>query len=236
MINWKVVVGSGAVAVVLSLLTGIISGVSFGTLLLRAIMWGALFCGAGAGGSFLVSKYLPELFAVATETESEADGEAPETRQNVDIVLPDENPHVADPGEESTFDLFGDVDESESSGEAEEVSGAETGADRSAANREETMVEEVEEIHRERGGPGEPFIPSKRGGNEVETAEELPDLEGEEGDISSSAAQAGFQPQGISDISNISGRGSKIDVMGHTTDTEEIAKAIRTALKKDEKG
>jgi len=89
MINWKVVVGSGAVAVVLSLLTGIISGVSFGTLMLRAVMWGALFCGAGAGISFVVSKYLPELQSLPKKPESQAD-----EARNVDIVLPGENPHA----------------------------------------------------------------------------------------------------------------------------------------------
>jgi len=92
-----------------------------------------------------------------------------------------------------------------------------------------TMVEEVEETHRDRVGS------SGAGSTEVESAEELPDLDDEE-EGGTSGSQSGFQPQGLSDITSVSGRGSTIDVMGHEADTEEIARAIRTALKKDQKG
>ena len=216
MISWKVVVGSGAVAVVLSLLTGIISGVSFGTLMLRAVMWGALFCGAGAGVSYVISKYLPELQSLPKKPE----GKAEEARPKVDIVLPDENPHAGSEEEDESYGLFEEADAPprQSGGEGPREQSA--GEDSDGA----TMVEEVEETHHDRGA-------SSRSG----TAEELPDLEdGEEG--GPAGPQGGFQSQGLSDITSVSGRGSTIDVMGHEADTEEIARAIRTALKKDQKG
>jgi len=225
MINWKVVIGSGAVAVVLSLLTGVISGVSFGTLLLRALMWGVIFCGVGSGVSYVISKYLPELFSSSASGRTKETAEQP---NNVDIVLPDENPHVAEDA-----DFGGDA---EREAQQESFNFADSGeAPPSRAERfGGELVEEVEEVESDDALRGSERRPP--GGSDEDSADELPTLEGDATDFSTPDEQGRVGSAGVSDISNISGRGSTVDILGHEADTEEIAKAIRTALKKDQKG
>lgn len=228
MISWKVVVASGTVAVVLSLLTGIISGVHFGTLLLRALLWGAIFCGIGAVISLVISKYLPELLSPP----SGGDRDDAQSARNVDIVLPDENPHAFEEAEPE-----GNTQE-QSSG-FEEPSGAEKVEDSESWSAgpdlavDDSMVEEVD-VRREDAGLG------RQGhglfDDESAGSEELPDLDASDEQFDPSLGGNDFRATDLSDITGASGSGRSVDVLGHTADAEEIAKAIRTALNKDQKG
>lgn len=75
-------IASGAAAI-LSILVGVIAGVGFLTLALRAVLGGLVFGGVVYGGFFLMRRYLPELFGPAERDEAEP-GEAGST---VNIVL-----------------------------------------------------------------------------------------------------------------------------------------------------
>jgi hypothetical protein len=180
-------------------------------------MWGALFCGLGAGISFVIFKYLPEFFAVVETRETKNDA----TQQNVNIVLPGENPHGVPYGGSEEFEHFA------TEGNVSEVA---------SQIDQENMVEEVEEVRGDFAETPRIQDPHESTEDETENPEELPDLDEDGRKAPPSVVQTGFQPQGISDITGTSGRGSTIDVLGHEADSEEIARAIRTALKKDQKG
>ena len=70
------------------MLVGIVSGIGFWVLLVRALLGGLLFGGLVFGALFVIKRFLPELFSV------EAVGE-PEPGSSVDIVLPEEGPGSA---------------------------------------------------------------------------------------------------------------------------------------------
>jgi len=223
MINWKVVVGSGVVAGVLSLLTGIISGVSFGTLLLRALMWGAIFCGVGGSVSFVIAKYLPELFSSPAEGERD---EA-ETRRNVDIVLPDENPHRGGQEYESEEPSY----EVEDARDIEEPR-----APRPETTHTNNLIEEVEEIPRDAVPPSVRRSAPAHDAEGPVSDEDLPNFEPDESGLSSLGESSEFEADEIPGVADISQRGQRIEVLGHQADPEEIARAICTTLKKDQKG
>ena len=58
MINPKYIGIAAGVGFVLSFLIGIFSGISFGLLLLRALICAAIFAAVGTGGSILYQKFL----------------------------------------------------------------------------------------------------------------------------------------------------------------------------------
>ena len=88
MIDYKIVIGFAAFAFIVSLLSGLIGGVSFGILTLRTLLGTAFFAALGAGASWIFKRYLPEIFSRA-----EAGETVEEPASAVDIVLPEENPH-----------------------------------------------------------------------------------------------------------------------------------------------
>lgn len=204
MVNWKVVLWCGVGGFALSLLVGIIGGVTFGALVLRAFLWGVVFGALGGACYYVISRFLPELIGGAAQP-------APaDTGENVDIVLPDENPHASQ-DEPSEF--------------AEELDSE----SRDSADSDE-MVEEVEEAppgeqsraRRSSAAENDGFFSevNDRGG----VADELPEF-GSEADTFGSAPS---MPRPRKD------KGAANDVLG--ADPEEVARAIRTVLKKDQKG
>lgn len=223
MIKWKIVVGGAGFGLVLSLVTGTISGVPFGILIFRAILWGVLFgCIAGAL-SYLISRYLPELLAIAPAG-SKTDRDS---GRNVDIVLPDENPHVGEAEEEAE----GEYERDELDEQGTTLTRGATEADEGVST---SLVEEVEELgaEEEESGRGSPRRENQ--GGEAESAEELPELEG--GDGMFSQRQGAVSNGDFDDISTISGGRPGLQVQGVEADPEDVAKAIRTVLKRDQKG
>jgi hypothetical protein len=90
----------GAAAFALSLLTGILFGVGFLALLLRAIGFGLLFAAAGFGVRSLFVRFLPELFEADQGDEEDgtiadaapaADTESDRQERMVDIVVEDDD-------------------------------------------------------------------------------------------------------------------------------------------------
>ena len=88
-INWKVLAIFGGFGFILSLLVGAISGVGFGTVLVRGILSGVLFAGVGFGLSILIKKFLPGLVSETEEAEEE------EESGGVDIVIEEEAPQAS---------------------------------------------------------------------------------------------------------------------------------------------
>jgi hypothetical protein len=153
--NPRAVVIAGVGAMVIALLAGIIGGVAFGTLLLRAVLGGIVFAAGAMAVQLLVRRFLPELMELSG-------GSSPgDVGGRVDMVV-DEDIDLLTPVDEPTFG------EDQDQTEAEEVS--EIGED------DEELVEEVSEVGE--GDDAESAIPPRVPDVDVSSVDKLPDLDG----------------------------------------------------------
>jgi hypothetical protein len=247
---WKIAAGCAAGAFVLSLLIGLIAGNPFGIAFSRALFLALLFAALGAGLRAVVRAYLPELSAGAAPA---ADG--PGARSgSVDIVVPDDEAlrrQAYQGGGRPAPDAQGGAAEP---GEELVAVGEEGPAGADAGPAEELPEELAEELPpQERSGESAALAGEEV--SEAEVVEEswsaddllsepatadldaLPDIE----DLEPPAAPAGRPPAAR--------RPSRLPPprVGETPeeamrsflgsqDPATLARAIRTSLKKDEKG
>ena len=88
MARWAVVGVIGAAAALISTITGIFSGNPAGVIIFRALL-SAIVCGAITfAGRYILHHYIPDLFATVVDAAKTVVG------RDIDIVLPEENPHV----------------------------------------------------------------------------------------------------------------------------------------------
>jgi hypothetical protein len=153
--NPKAVVIAGVGAMAIALLAGIIGGVAFGTLLLRAILGGLIFVIGAMAVQLLVRRFLPELIELSGGSSSGDVG------GRVDMVV-DEDIDLLTPVEEPAFG------EDQDDTDAEEVS--EIGED------DEELVEEVSEVGQ--GDDVESPVPPRVPDVDVSSVDKLPDLDG----------------------------------------------------------
>ena len=88
-IRWKFGAVTAILAMAVSLLSGGLSGIGFGTLIIRALIGGVLFAGLAFGLNILIARLFPEILDFYSETES-AGGEdgTGGTGTRVDIECP----------------------------------------------------------------------------------------------------------------------------------------------------
>ena len=246
--NWKIASACALGALLLSLLIGLIAGNPFGAAILRAFLLCLLFAGLGVGARLVARTYLPELVTAP-------EGSQPETEavrgRNVDIVLPEENgisrqtprADTESGGADGVDEPLGDTDElsqevvspseEQALGEiadelAEELPSA---TEQSAPEADELSVDGAE-------GRGSTGKGGPSGSAVGEDLDDLPDI--------SNLEMASEEPQGMTG-SSAGGRSSRGAVRGEKPgdalrgavsgqDPATIARAIRTVLKKDEKG
>jgi len=226
---------SAGFAFVLSLSIGLLSGVNFLAALFRAVIGGAEFSGLVYGLYAVVKKYLPELLSAAESGRGDIRGEAPEGTVN---IIVDDTPEFAGVQTDAEAEELG----------GDESSGVESSEDDSFGSRPEEVSEAdfgdefVEEVQKTgeavSGSPGTRMRDISEG-LELEDVDELPDLESFEGSFVPSAGADIQEAEGGNDLSDSprpSRGGGSIDVMGEEHDTESIAKAVRTILKKDREG
>lgn len=217
--DWRASAVAATAALVLSLLSGIIGGVTFGALVVRGIIAAVVFGAGAAGVSYVVDRYLPELKEsmqgdkASGGASAEADGAA---GSRVDIVVDDE----VDTGglSESDFELEEAEPAAASGGEAGEdhgavapVDAAPSGpADTAPEETQETGEEAVEELEPEDDRPAfTPGLAAER----VHTAgadEEVAELEEAEGGADETGTRSA-QPEGA------------LDPRGEPEDLEEAA-------------
>ena len=221
MIDYRIVIGFAAFAFAVSLLSGLIGGVPFGILVLRTFLGTALFAGLGAGVSWIFGRYLAEAFK-AGESPSKPQ-EQGESGEEVDIVLPEENPHEAKVDELSGLDMAEQED-----------------ADSLVAEERPSDLEEVEDLDEGEEREAEEVSPAEleavSGRRDVDSLEDdfadidsMPGLNGPEEDESPEEEAPARQKAA-------SKAGKNVDVMGSVHDPADAAKAIKTWLKRDEKG
>lgn len=89
MINWKLPATAAVIAIIISFISGIAGGARFGTIVLRALIGGALFGAFSLGIDILLRRFLPEIYGNNSDEDSETISSG-----SVDITIEEENPHV----------------------------------------------------------------------------------------------------------------------------------------------
>ena len=113
MINWKVAIFFAGFAAVVVIIAGGIGGVSAFEILLRVVLWSAVFAGIGIGAGFVIERYVAELNEmIGGEASSERSEEG-----SFEAILPEENPFALRKasGSEGEEDLLSGVEDDEES-------------------------------------------------------------------------------------------------------------------------
>ncbi len=254
-----------ASAFVISFLVGLLSGVGFLFILLRAFVFSALFFGLFFGAYFLFSRFLPDLLASASSSREDDDetggtgsrldisvddhfgsdtdatvrapvsGAPLETEADIAPIPPEGNPAGDDEDVEELEELDGEADELETQGEKQ------TGLDRSGEagyTKAENVADSVPP------GPSKPASqmdsPSYAkplGG--FDDVDKLPDLDG----FSESFAPESYSDDGTDSVGSAASAVPSGDIAvsssasaGGNFDTKEMVSAIQTMLKRDQKG
>jgi len=232
-VNWKLAVGVGTSALLLSVLSGVLGGVGFGALLVRALFAGTLFAALGIGLEFVVRRFLPELLDTDTPPDlgshvnivvDEEEGQAPKVQDEV------QGGQTADSGGKEPLDRGSEQTESEDSWDDLE-------------NPEDSLVQEVQEARREDGATatsqensesetegesvkesGESSAANTPPSVAADEVDELPDV-GKFAD----AFTSDETPHSTQDVgSSAAGAGE-----GNGQDPAMIAKALQTMLKRE---
>jgi hypothetical protein len=226
-------------AAALSALVGIIAGVGFLALVLRAVVGGLLIGAAAYGGIALVKRMLPGFLegagaAAGPEQEIEPIAAA-EVGSKVDIVLPGEGPET----EAAEPVVYVAAAEADAASE-----GASLAA--SAAGEEEPDLLEPEDASFG-AAAAIPVESARDGGRRSSTGfdelDVLPDLDGFSDSFTASEFASGGSGQDRSEgaapasVMGASSSGASAARMGQgNLDTVAIAQAVRTILKRDQKG
>ncbi len=226
--GWKYITGAGIVGFMLSLISGFASGNPAAVVFFRSFLSAIILAGLAFGTGFVIKRYFPELGGIvggrdgAKSSESETNSAGGE---EVDIVIPEENPHSqTEPEEIEEVEI---IEGNEEVGEASDV---------------EVLDEDIEsgEGTDKETGPTEGREPSEELKREVSEGEsvseieigavdKLPDLDGLQLDDVETGSKGG----------NTRGSESttiKSDVLGAEVDPSTLAKAVRSFMKKDEEG
>lgn len=225
-VNWKLAVGVGVAAFLLSVFSGVAGGVGFGAIFVRALLAGLLFAAFGIGLETVVRRFLPELIG---------DDVSDELGSRVNIVVDDDEEQL--PESQSTGSTLGSIhDGSNQSARSDADSAAEDNWD-DLENPEESLVQEVQEVRGtgeaedasepgESGETGQSSEPEKSTTSEQPVAanelDELPDVGRFAEDFSS--VETGVQNSGTSHHGVTESTGQ---------DPEMIARALTTMLKRE---
>ena len=154
----KIVLYSAAAAFAVSILTGLIAGVSIGTAVLRALIAGVLFAGGVLLARTLIERYMPELLTLMSGERYES----PQSGSGIDISI-------------------GDDEEQQSTGSGSELrSDSPVAASTSGGLFDESLIEEVDESPLDDNpvGGASAFDEAESIGEASDEGKSLPELEG----------------------------------------------------------
>lgn len=225
MVNWKLPVIFAGVGSAVSLLAGIIGGNPFGVILLRLIL-SALVCGGlGLGVNLLVKKFLPELSAAPPATQMESGAE-------VDIVIDEDIPPAEEvavqhsPETEESLEQMEPADEQKASELTMPVEEEEGPLDTSEGGEEpEEDVLTLEDADSPADATTKEFVPGIAATQvaDFEDLDTLPDI-----DTFSPSTEESEAP------TRPSRKDSKVEEVVRDQDPENLARAVRTFMKKDQ--
>ncbi len=232
MSNWRVLAGAAAFAAVISLLAGLIRGNPFGIVVIRMLISAAAGGGLALAALQLLRRFLPELVREAAAPAPPAASRLPE----VDILIPEENPHqeagqavgaaggipAGGAGGSMEPEELAPADEQEGRAADEGKPAAETGGGpgETAGMAEAAFVEQLEAASRP------PAARPAGAGEEREEVESLPDIDL----LGADPGPARVSPAGR----RLNGGQNRRAL--HDQKPQDLAKAVRTFLKKDQEG
>lgn len=234
MFNLRFILGFAALAFVVCLFAGLLGGIPFGLILFRTLMGTALFALLGVGASWVIQRFIPDLLDVGGGT-GRGREETAASGDEVDIMIPEENPHARaadmEVGVEPAVEAPPSADSESLEGDEAEFGDA-VGMDAGTAGEPDRGP--VGEVEPGEGTPGEdtagedmlgadtPGVDAEEGFGDLDSMPSLDSLEG-------AFAQTGNEQETTE-------AETTINVMGQEQDTETAAKAIQTWLRKDTKG
>ena len=205
MVSWIFAATAAGFAFLLSFLVGLVSGVSFGALLLRAVFAGLFFALLSLGAEQLLRTLIPDLLPqrLKGDDEDSPEAETDSTGAAVDITLDDHQVEgEAPPPGLSTVET--------ADGFIEEIHGDSPAG--LAFTPPVADVGEVEELET------------------IESMDDLPNLDG-----FSDAFESDYGAGGTAESSD-GKRQADVDIMGEAQDAEEVVKAVKTMMKRDQEG
>ncbi|MDR1929352.1 MAG: hypothetical protein LBQ44_01865 [Treponema sp.] len=238
MFNFKISGIAGGTALALSLLLGLISGAGFTAVILRALIFGVLFFILFCLVFWILGQFIPELLNISG---NDFDIIAPGSRVDMTVAGPIAGAFPRGDGED-----VDNIEEPPRSGPAE-VSQMSAGMDlgnQSGYNMKRDGSEGTPDFSPQGNSAGNGIHAnsgSENSGGESPAAgtEIMPDFDALSGSFVSTPAGAAAEPEVYEAPSEprrpLPRGGGKNDVMGDFN-PKELALAIQTALKKDEKG
>jgi hypothetical protein len=235
----RVSIIAAAAAALLSALVGIIAGVPFGILLLRALLGGAVFGSIVYGGYFVARRFLPVAPGAQTA------GQASETEagsHSIDIVLPGETPDgfLGRGRAEEAEDFGKPLDEMALAGGAPRESSLSLSPDDD--DDADSGLEEVGSLLPPEDGEGKSAAvprPESAGGTAFDDLDVLPDLDGFSETFAGTEFAGSSEPAETAlsrrPDSRFKGGQRGGDGSEHP-DPASLAQAVRTILKRDQKG
>lgn len=220
--DWRVSAVAAGVAFVLSLIVGVIAGVAFGAILLRAFIWALLFGVGAAGLVYVVDRFIPEL-RQSLKQSAKDQAEQPVAGESVDIVVDEDLlgedspvPIAAAPdagGDQEVLEELDAAEPDESGGSGYDPESPLAAA--TASESPQALAEGDAEAGAEVVGEPEEL---EEAPPEAGSTSSLPDIDGFSGSFEESKGT-----DEIIDSGESSGE-----------DTASMARAIRTVLKREE--
>jgi hypothetical protein len=218
MINWKIPAGFAGFAALVSLLAGIIGGNPFGVILLRLFLSAVVGGGVGLGVNLIVNKFLPELSTNPPIPQTESGEE-------VDIVIDEDIPLAEEAEEQQSSQSAQLLEPAEQIEPAEEVMAAEEKEEEVPMDGGEEDVLALEEVDSEQDTIPEEFVPGIAASQveDFENLDTLPDIDG-------------FTPttEDSPPPTKTSRMSSQVEEVVRDQDPENLARAVRTFMKKDQ--
>jgi hypothetical protein len=223
MFNPKISGIFAGIGFVLSFVAGLFSGALFPLILIRALIFATVFFALASLGYGAIQMYLPELFAKDS-------GDVPSLGAQVDISVGDDEEAAEGISLESgeTGDALNEFFENP----------GDSGAD--------TLDQTGEGVYTEEGGIEESFksvLPedSRFSSEETDSVDMLPDFDSMSGVFSSGSAPAkgggdSFGTSSPASSSGAAGGQAKKKTLDEAFNVQEMASAIRTILKRENKG
>jgi hypothetical protein len=219
--NWKIPLGFAGFGAFVSLLAGIIGGNPFGVILLRLVLSAVVCSGLGLAFNFVVKKFLPELSSNAPVPEMDS-GEEVDIVIDEDIPLAQEAAEGQTPGSEElpeSVELTEPVELPAESASDQEFQ-MDVAEDVEASEVDVLPLEGAET--EEQPVAAEP-IPAAAPETDFEDLDTLPDI-----DQFSPTTEESVSP------SKPSRANSQVEEVVRDQDPENLARAVRTFMKKDQ--
>ncbi|MDC7228593.1 MAG: hypothetical protein PQJ61_17660 [Spirochaetales bacterium] len=229
--NWKQISAGFAIfGFLLSIITGLIGRVGFGIIIIRALIFALVFACMALLIMKLLESFIPELF-------NTGDDDLDENQESSAIIEDSERDEsVAANG--SRLDITIEDDEAEAVEGIEELGAAGDSLGDSVQYAEPSGASEPEELEEV-----EAAVPVEDAESEAGPVPAAPDTAGDDGDMpdigvfsdSFTPTDLAGNSEGLSSIDGMGGSGSA-EILGDMHETQEIVKAVKTVLKKDQEG